>query len=187
MTRMSFTSDTRGPSAAREPRAMSPRGTSRRPHGIGLLPLGLAVLALAGCHLEQARVFPGTMIGSTAAGATATAPTSAAPGAAGQCPVRIDAAAATAGATPAIGELLTCRCPADPTGLVRGTGLYAPDSAICAAALHDGVIDRAGGTVTLQIGGASPFFRGSLRHGVRSLDGEAQGGSFVFRRPGTAP
>lgn len=68
-------------------------------------------------------------------------------------------------------------------GPVWGTTVYADGSSICTAAVHAGLVDLAsGGDVTIVRQPGEPEYRGSLRHGIRSLDAGAGEGSFVVVR-----
>ena len=77
-------------------------------------------------------------------------------------------------------------------GLVWGTDFYAPESKLCRAALHAGVIEATGGAVTVEWGGAQDLFVGTERNGVESGDERALARSARFRgapppRPGPGP
>ncbi|MDP2083605.1 MAG: LCCL domain-containing protein [Gemmobacter sp.] len=66
---------------------------------------------------------------------------------------------------------LDCVCDATQTsrGDVWGSNPYTADSGLCRAAVHAGVIDRAGGKISLRVEGSRPGYRGSWRNGVTSL------------------
>jgi predicted amidohydrolase YtcJ len=72
-------------------------------------------------------------------------------------------------------------------GLVIGTRLYADNSAICAAAMHAGVLRPSlGGFVNIEICPGSSSYRGSDRHFVASGAYEGPwGGSFIVQRVAT--
>nr|XP_002123675.3 uncharacterized protein LOC100181691 isoform X1 [Ciona intestinalis] len=69
---------------------------------------------------------------------------------------------------------------------VYGTGVYKPESGICMAAIHDGIITRAkGGSVTVY---KARFvekngFHGTRRHGVTSLSSKYFEKAFLFKAP----
>lgn len=80
------------------------------------------------------------------------------------CPATgLDVLAATGGAA------LGCACWQPAPGPVWGTDVYAGESAVCAAALHAGVIARpAGGAIRVEPAPAPARFAGSARHGIAS-------------------
>ena len=88
----------------------------------------------------------------------------------------------------AANQPLTCSCPAQAAGTARqvwGTLIYTTDSAICAAALHAGAIDRRGGQVTIIPMPGRRAYRGEERNGITSgAYGEWQAS---FRFAGVAP
>jgi hypothetical protein len=61
-------------------------------------------------------------------------------------------------------------CPAGCTsGMIWGTGRYTPDSKVCVAAVHAGVLENAGsGTVLVRLEGSYGNFVGSEANGVKS-------------------
>ena len=66
---------------------------------------------------------------------------------------------------------LVATCPAGcTTGSVWGTDVYTTDSSICSAAVHAGVIQPAGGDVTVTLASGLQSYSGSNRHGVSSSD-----------------
>jgi hypothetical protein len=69
-------------------------------------------------------------------------------------------------------EALACTCTsaALQTGSVWGSGLYTDDSALCRAALHAGVVGRAGGAITVLREPGRDYYAGSQRNGVASND-----------------
>ncbi|NLD68524.1 MAG: TIR domain-containing protein [Limnobacter sp.] len=83
-----------------------------------------------------------------------------------------------------------CHCDESATrdGLVWGTDHYAPESKLCRAALHAGVIEPAGGPVTVEWAGAQDLFVGTERNGVETGDERALVRSARFRgAPPPAP
>jgi len=81
------------------------------------------------------------------------------------------------------GERFRFRCPPGKpvAGQVVGSGPYTDGSAICASAVHAGVIRSAdGGLVTIEMRPGEPSYDGSLSHYVRSESyGLFWSGSFV--------
>jgi len=74
---------------------------------------------------------------------------------------------------PALGDLVM--------GLVWGTDIYTDDSAICAAAVHAGVIAASvGGAVAIEILEGQESYLGTVRNGVTSADWPVWLGSFRF-------
>lgn len=63
-----------------------------------------------------------------------------------------------------------------------GTDVYTADSAVCASAIHAGVIPAAGGTFTLELADGKPEYKGTSRNGVTSLNHAKYGLSFVVRK-----
>lgn len=53
-------------------------------------------------------------------------------------------------------------------GGIWGTDIYTDDSAICAAAVHAGVITMAGGAVTVEIMAGQASYQSTNRNGVSS-------------------
>lgn len=66
---------------------------------------------------------------------------------------------------------------------VWGTDLYSNDSAVCAAAVHAGVIGPEGGMVAVVPAPGQPAYRGSTRHGVTTSNWEAWPNSFTVEPP----
>lgn len=66
---------------------------------------------------------------------------------------------------------------------IWGTDVYTNDSAVCAAAVHAGIL-KAGqvGAVTILMGSAAASFQGSLRNGVTSQSYGRWDSSFTFDR-----
>jgi hypothetical protein len=66
---------------------------------------------------------------------------------------------------------------------VHGTDVYTDDSAICAAAIHAGVLKTGqAGVVTIQMGSGAKEFRGSARNGITSRNYGRWESSFTFAR-----
>lgn len=63
---------------------------------------------------------------------------------------------------------------------IWGTGIYTDDSAVCVAALHDGRITTAGGSVRLQVLSGQASYLGSLRNGITSSSWNAHPRSYSF-------
>lgn len=89
------------------------------------------------------------------------------------------------------GKRLTfvCRGSDGKNALVHGTDVYTDDSAICAAAIHAGVLKTGQtGVVTIQMGTGAKEFPGSARNGITSRSYGRWESSFTFARdaaPGT--
>lgn len=66
-------------------------------------------------------------------------------------------------------------------GTVWGSNPYTDDSAICRAAIHAGVSDDGGRTITLQILPGQPSYEGSTVSGVTTSPYESWGRSFTFQ------
>lgn len=90
----------------------------------------------------------------------------------------------------------TCVCSAELTraGAVWGSDIYTEDSGLCQAALHAGVIPRAGGKITVWRESGRDLYVGSVRNGVHSADfgsyGRSirfEGGAAVAAGPGPCP
>jgi hypothetical protein len=64
------------------------------------------------------------------------------------------------------------KCPAceDGSGRVWGTDYYTDDSTICAAAIHAGLMQKAGGTVLVTWLPGQPTYIGSTKNGIASAD-----------------
>ena len=75
-----------------------------------------------------------------------------------------------------------CACWAPRAAPVWGTDLYTTDSAVCAAALHAGVIGTAGGTVRVIPAPGQPRYVGSTRNGIASADHGAAARSIRLER-----
>lgn len=73
-----------------------------------------------------------------------------------------------------VGQRLTVYCPPiqDTSKLesIFGTDFYPSETPVCVAALHSGVIDKDGGTVTIQLNPGRSAYTGSDRNGVVSTD-----------------
>lgn len=85
------------------------------------------------------------------------------------------------------GERFRFKCPPGKAvpGQVIGNGLYTDGSAICAAAVHAGVIRAAsGGLVTIEVRPGEPHYEASWSHYVQSGSYDAPwSGSFVVLPP----
>jgi hypothetical protein len=73
-------------------------------------------------------------------------------------------------------------CPSGCTtgGTVWGSGQYTDDSSVCRAAIHSGVSEDGGGTISLEIQPGLESYDGSNMNGVESLSYPAWGRSFTF-------
>jgi hypothetical protein len=82
-------------------------------------------------------------------------------------------------------ERLACTCTADAAqrGYVRGMDVYTSNSSICRAALHAGVIGKAGGSVTVIPDAGRKSYPGVTRNGVTSYNDAVSELSFRFARP----
>jgi len=78
------------------------------------------------------------------------------------------------------GQRLVYDCPNGGGGSVWGSEVYTDDSNVCRAAVHAGIIDSRGGTVTIEVRPGRSTYKGSSRNGVASGDYGAWSGSFVF-------
>lgn len=102
---------------------------------------------------------------------------------------RAKATISASGAAPACTALpkgadsLSCHCDSKSFGgSVWGSGPYTTDSAICAAALHAGAVEKTGGTVhVLRLGGLDAY-SGSKANGITTRDWPAFDSSYVFDR-----
>jgi uncharacterized caspase-like protein len=82
-------------------------------------------------------------------------------------------------------ERLACTCSAEATqrGYVRGMDVYTSNSSICRAALHAGVITKAGGSVTAIPDAGRKSYPGATRNGVTSYNDAVSEVSFRFANP----
>ena len=72
-------------------------------------------------------------------------------------------------AMPARGASLHCRCPVGPyRRQVWGSYYYGPDSGLCAAALHAGVIGPNGGPILARVAPGRSYYVGKARNGIIS-------------------
>lgn len=81
------------------------------------------------------------------------------------------------------GRRIAFLCPpdGDPTQSVWGTDTYTDDSSVCAAAVHQGLINTVeGGRVIIEIAPGEESYEGSEANGVTSQDYAAWSGSFTF-------
>ena len=78
---------------------------------------------------------------------------------------------------------VVCTCSADATqrGSVWGSDVYTSDSGLCRAALHAGLIPRAGGTVTVLAEPGRRTYAGVTRNGVTSSNYGQYEASFRFQ------
>ena len=88
-----------------------------------------------------------------------------------------------------IGQDFVFRCaPEGRVGSLWGTDIYTTDSSICTAAAHAGWITvKGGGLVILRVQAGRDFYVGIQRHGIRSSEYGAYGGSFEFVKQLGAP
>jgi hypothetical protein len=79
-------------------------------------------------------------------------------------------------------EPLACTCSAEAAqrGYVWGMDVYAADSQVCRAAVHTGVISKAGGPVTVIPEAGRKTYAGLTRHDVTSANRSGSEGSFRF-------
>lgn len=82
------------------------------------------------------------------------------------------------------GQRFTFFCPSGGSisGRIWGTSVYTDDSSVCTAAVHAGIINVAGGMVTIEIRQGLTAYQGSTRNGVATRDYGSWYGSFVFVR-----
>jgi outer membrane protein OmpA-like peptidoglycan-associated protein len=86
-------------------------------------------------------------------------------------------------------EPLACTCTAEAVKLaaerrfVYGMDVYTSDSAVCLAAVHAGVIGRAGGSVTVIPEPGRNAYPGVTRNGIESMNARAKDASFRFAAP----
>jgi hypothetical protein len=80
------------------------------------------------------------------------------------------------------GRRFTFACPPNGAqGSLWGTDVYTDDSSICTAAVHAGLITKAGGgTVTIEIRPGQGSYMGSTKNGIQSGNYGPYGGSYVF-------
>jgi outer membrane protein OmpA-like peptidoglycan-associated protein len=81
---------------------------------------------------------------------------------------------------------LRCRCTPEATqraATIWGTDAYTSDSALCRAALHAGVVRRAGGEVVVRVLPGLPRYVGSTQNGVASQNFGPWRASFRFELP----
>lgn len=78
-------------------------------------------------------------------------------------------------------QTYACTCPADAAvGSIWGSNPYTSDSSVCGAAIHAGVITRAGGTVYAELRPGESSYSGSSANGVTTSNWGAYGTSFTF-------
>lgn len=82
------------------------------------------------------------------------------------------------------GARLVFECPPNPqryeVGAVWGSDVYSDDSALCAAAVHAGVLTfERGGRVAVTMQPGRDHYEGLVRNGVESSEWDSWGGSFA--------
>lgn len=79
---------------------------------------------------------------------------------------------------------MVCHCAADATGAgpIWGTEIYADDSPICSAAVHQGVIDPSGGQLFLEVLPGQDSYEGTQANGIRSFPSGPRPGSYRIVR-----
>ena len=75
-----------------------------------------------------------------------------------------------------------CQCWGPGNGPVWGSGIYAGESSVCAAARHAGVIGEDGGAVRIVPLAGMAAYRGSHRNGITSQDKGSSQRSFRVER-----
>jgi hypothetical protein len=80
-------------------------------------------------------------------------------------------------------HLISCPPGCASTGGLWGSNPYTADSAICRAAIHEGLIGNNGGTVAVTLEPGRPAYRGSQRNGIVSNDYGSYPKSFHLQRP----
>lgn len=85
----------------------------------------------------------------------------------------------------AIGRTFEYACPPNgEPGRIWGMDTYTDDSAVCTAAVHQGLITlETGGSVTIVMRAGLPAYRGGVANGVSSEPWEAWPGSYGFITP----
>lgn len=84
-----------------------------------------------------------------------------------------------------IGESVTISCPSKCDEIhdkIFGTNIYSPLSAVCKAAIHSGVLSKAGGQVDVVVGPKQETFKGSTQNNIESLDSSENAHSITFVR-----
>jgi len=84
------------------------------------------------------------------------------------------------------GAVFLVHCPkncVDASGSVFGTAIYAPDSSICRAAIHAGVLQHFGGLVEVAASWGQDIFTGSVNRDIASSDFTTTTRSFVVIKP----
>lgn len=79
--------------------------------------------------------------------------------------------------------LVECRSECVTAGPLFGTSVYSPNSSICRAAEHAGVIGSEGGNIVVTIGHPQDFFLGSQHGDFHSDDAPGADRSFVVAKP----
>lgn len=104
------------------------------------------------------------------------------PGSLAPCPDTLDAYTYAGGAL----TDLSCACWRPTVAPVWGTDIYTSDSAICAAAVHAGILTMGGGTVYVRLERGRQSYAGTTRNGITSQAHGPARGSFRIER-NTAP
>ncbi len=84
-----------------------------------------------------------------------------------------------------VGAVAVVTCPAGcGSESVWGAGTYSDDSAVCAAAIHAGVVDRAGGSVQVTIAPGLSAYPSTTANGVTTSEWGSWGRSFIVAPAG---
>lgn len=94
-------------------------------------------------------------------------------------PPELAACPETLGRTAGSGTL-DCLCPADASGDIWGSGPYAADSAVCAAARHAGAVGPGGGEIQVAAMAGCERYIGSAAGGLTSFPWDDYGTSLYF-------
>ena len=82
------------------------------------------------------------------------------------------------------GQVFAFQCPTAPQSQVYapvwGTDIYTPNSGLCQAAVHAGMITREGGLINVELTSGESSYKGSDRFGVRSKSYDREVYSFRF-------
>ena len=84
------------------------------------------------------------------------------------------------------GQTWRCKCPENRMknpGSVYGDGRYTTDTNVCTAALHAGVLQAAGGDVTVYTDAGCNRFGAATKNGVTSREWAAYPMSYAFAKP----
>ncbi|TAL37063.1 MAG: hypothetical protein EPN93_06450 [Spirochaetes bacterium] len=83
----------------------------------------------------------------------------------------------------AVGSSFIAKCPANcTTGSVWGIDTYTEDSAVCAAAIHAGVLKAEGGMVRVLMKPGLKEYKGAEKNGVKSNTWGSFDKSFVLEK-----